>query len=73
MNTMNTNAVIFNGPFSKKTRKGKELSFWNVTIQKGRTGEPMIYEVHDFNKAFRLTQNISHDRNLIIINEAKEV
>jgi|GEM_PF-6617813 len=71
MNTA-TNAVIFNGPFKKKTRKGKELPFWNVTIAKGRTGEPMIYEVHDFDKAFRLTQNISHDRNLIIINEAKE-
>jgi len=72
MNTA-TNAVIFNGPFSKKTRKGKELSFWNVTIQKGRTGEPMTYEVHDFDKAFRLTQNISHDRRIQMIVEAKEV
>jgi len=72
---MNTaaNTVVFKGPFAKKNRKGKEFSFWNVIITRGRTGEPMIYEVHDFNKAFRLTQNISHDRNLVIFNEAKEV
>ena len=51
----------------------KEVNFWNVCITHGRTGEPMTYEVHSFEKAFTLTRNISHDRNLVIFNEAKEV
>ena len=72
MNT-STNTVVFKGPFAKKNRKGKEFSFWNVIITRGRTGEPMTYEVHSFEKAERLTRNISHDRNLTIINEAQEV
>jgi len=59
----NTNAVVFTGPFSKTTKKGKEVNFWNVCITQGRTGEPMTYEVHSFEKAFTLTRNISHDRN----------
>jgi hypothetical protein len=69
----NTNAVVFTGPFSKTTKKGTEICFWNVCITQGRTGEPMTYEVHSFEKAFKLTRNISHDRNLVIFNEAKEV
>jgi hypothetical protein len=66
--------IFLRGPELVKTASGNEVSEW-VVFQGDNEGKPAgrVYQLKDYMRAQKLAENMSHDRELELINEAAEV
>jgi hypothetical protein len=65
--------IFLRGPEIVKTSTGKEVPEW-VVYQGDNEGQPAgrVYQIKDYMRAEKLAENMSHDRELELINEAVE-
>jgi hypothetical protein len=66
--------IFLRGPEQVKTTNGREIPEW-VVFQGDNEGKPAgrVYQIKDYMRAQKLAENMSHDRELELINEATEV